>query len=131
VRAALRGGDAWPDSGLNAPGALVPGAAAGLERAQRTLSSGELVELTKTRRSRQDAGVRGALHGIVLEDEVEQTDTPRFDGGPRIDPDATRSRTRTELALDGVFGPFPSNEPGWVEYEIENGAELLNRPMAD
>ena len=38
---------------------------------------------------------------------------------------------RTELALDRVFGPFPRDEPGWVEYEIENGAELLNRPMAD
>lgn len=82
----------------------------------------------------RDYALLNALHpGTVpyREDEVEQTDTPRFDGGPRIDPDATRPRTRTELALDGVFGPFPSNEPGWVEYEIENGAELLNRPMAD
>ena len=82
----------------------------------------------------RDYALLNALHpGTVpyREDEVEQTDTPRFDGGPRIDPDATRPRTRTELALDRVFGPFPRDEPGWVEYEIENGAELLNRPMAD
>jgi hypothetical protein len=70
----------------------------------------------------RDYAVLNALHpGTVpyRDEEVEQTDTPDFDGGARIDP-TPRRKTRTEWALDGVIGPLPRDEPGWpVEYELE------------
>jgi hypothetical protein len=77
-----------------------------------------------------DAAVLRALHGIEVgsEDEVKQTDTPNFDGGPRIDYNArslTPGDARHANAVKGVFGPFPSGERGWVEYEIEGGADLF------
>jgi hypothetical protein len=38
------------------------------------------------RKEQRDRAVLGALHGIVFpDDEVEQTDRPKFDGGARTD----------------------------------------------
>jgi hypothetical protein len=64
----------------------------------------------------RDAAVLGDLHGIVFEDEVEKTDTPNFDGGPR-----------GELPPRHVEPPWELSDlgPTWREYEIEDGARLF------
>jgi hypothetical protein len=59
----------------------------------------------------------GAVH--YREEEVEQTDTPCFDGGVRGDAfDAPRANP-PPIQRPSDLGP------GWREYEIEDGAELL------
>jgi hypothetical protein len=72
----------------------------------------------------RDYMVLNALHpGAVFDPTVESTDTPSFDGGARFDPDVSRlslAERRAATALRGVYGPAASNEPGWVEYEIED-----------
>jgi hypothetical protein len=80
------------------------------------------LDYLKGKRERDLALVRG-LHGSIAgDDEPRQTAAPGFDGGVRIDP------TPHSSSPEGVFGPFPSEEPepGWsVEYEIPDGAELV------
>jgi hypothetical protein len=68
----------------------------------------------------RDYALLNALHpGTVpyREDEVEQTDTPRFDGGVRGE--------RPPRHIEPPWGPSEDLGPAWREYEIENGAELL------
>jgi hypothetical protein len=71
---------------------------------------------------------RGDRPGGLFDDVIEGTDTPNFDGGARIHYNApllTPGEARLANANNGLFGPFPSDELGWVEYEIEDGADLF------
>jgi hypothetical protein len=70
----------------------------------------------------RDYAVLNALHpGTVpyRDEEVEQTDTPRFDGGVRGD---AFDAPRPTPPLSG--GPSDLGS-GWRELEIEDGADLL------
>jgi hypothetical protein len=65
----------------------------------------------------RDRALLGALHPGVIEDLVEVRDTPDFDAGVRIDPQAERGPQPQS---------YPTTEPdGWRETEIEDGAALL------
>ena len=69
----------------------------------------------------RDYALLNALHpGSVpyREEEVEQTDTPNFDGGARIDPNASRPKP-PPLQRPSELGP------GWREVELEDGCDLF------
>jgi hypothetical protein len=72
----------------------------------------------------RDRALLGAMHPGLFDDDVEVTGSPRFDGGARFDqnaPSVTPAVAWAANARDGRIGPFPSSEPGWTEYEIEDG----------
>ena len=65
------------------------------------------------KRSR-DRAVLGAL-GVRFDDELETTETPDFDAGPRTDHRPYEPSRR----------PTPYREGAWETIEIEDGAELF------
>lgn len=68
---------------------------------------------------RQDAAVLRAVHGMNVEPEPELTDSPNFDGGPR-EPVGGHARFDPRPPL-----PAERTPDGWIEVEVEDGADLL------
>ena len=73
----------------------------------------------------RDAALLNAMHpGTVpyREDELEQTDTPRFDGGVR----GVAPAHRSDPTLRPLLQRRAYREPGgWHAVELEDGADLF------
>ena len=72
-----------------------------------------------------DRALLSLLHPGIFDDEVEQTSTPQFDGGPRGDGVGMPRGEPRHLHSE------PSDERGWgPEYELEDGNARLSRTHA-